>query len=249
MSPPKGHFIQIDGIDGSGKSTLLGAARAWTEARRLKLFDTVEWTAHKKTLPTLEDIGDADVILTAEPTHAGIGWAIREEIIQKDRAYEAEYAAHAFALDRGVQYRRLILPFLNGREGRWVFQDRGLLSSLAYQPLQYELDKRGAEVTVDWLLTLPGNKIALERVPDAFVFVDIDPKIALNRLAQRTDKLDGHVFEASDFQIALAERYKLPEVTAPLRDRGTRIVTIQGDNTRENVAAEITKILNELAGG
>ena len=79
----------------------------------------VEWSKREKTLPSLEDAGNADVLLTAEPTHAGIGWAIRNEIIRNNTPYDAAYAAQAFALDRGVQYRRLILPFLAARPGRW----------------------------------------------------------------------------------------------------------------------------------
>ncbi|OGL74408.1 hypothetical protein A3D73_02875 [Candidatus Uhrbacteria bacterium RIFCSPHIGHO2_02_FULL_60_44] len=246
-------FIQIDGIDGSGKSTLLAAARAWAEGRNLKIFDVVDWSEREKTLPRLEDVGVADVLLAAEPTHAGIGWAIRNEIIRNDTPYDAAFASHAFALDRGVQYRRLILPFLAARPGCWVIQDRGLLSSLAYQPLQYETEKRepgtgnGEPVTIEWLLTLPGNKIALERVPDVFVFLDVDPKLARDRLAGRSDKKDDVRYEHTKFQTALAERFKRPDVTAPYTSRGTRMMVIDGGKTKVDVAVDMTRLLDELS--
>lgn len=243
-----GTFIQIDGIDGSGKSTLLAAARSWAEEQGLKIFDAVEWSKREKTLPSLEDAGDADVLLTAEPTHAAIGWAIRNEIIRNSTPYDAAFAAHAFALDRGVQYRRLVLPFLAAKPGRWVIQDRGLLTSLAYQPLQYETEKRGDPVTVEWLLTLPGNKIALERAPDVFVFLDIDPKIALARLAGRADKRDDVRFEQTDFQRVAAERFRNAQVTAPLVDRGTRLFIVDGGKTKDEVAADMRGLLEGLCG-
>ncbi|HWQ99275.1 MAG TPA: hypothetical protein VN397_00305 [Candidatus Methylomirabilis sp.] len=243
----RGIFVQIDGIDGSGKSTLLASARNWAEKRGLKIFDVVDWSKREKTLPSLEDVSDADVLLTAEPTHAGIGWAIRNEIIRNGTPYDAAMAAHAFALDRGVQYRRLILPFLAARPGRWVIQDRGLLTSLAYQPLQYETEKRGDPITVEWLLSLPGNIIALERTPDVFVFLDIDPNIAHARLASRTDKRDDVRYEQADFQSVAAERFRSAPVTAPLTERGTRMFIIDGGKTKDEVAADMTRLLEELA--
>ena len=97
-------FLQIDGIDGSGKSTLLNAARAWAEERGLRVIDTVAWSKENGRHPTLEDVGDADVLLTAEPTHAGIGKEIREEIIRTNTPYNARFAAEAFSRSRSAIY-------------------------------------------------------------------------------------------------------------------------------------------------
>lgn len=239
-------FLQIDGIDGSGKSTLLNAARAWAEERGLRVVDTVAWSRENGRHPTLEDVGDADVLLTAEPTHAGIGKEIREEIIRTDTPYDARFAAEAFALDRGVQYTRLILPFLNARSGRIVIQDRGLLSSLAYQPLQSETDGSESRVDIPWLLTLEGNRIALSFPPDSFIFLDINPAIAKKRLANRAEKVDNHVYDASSFQIALAKRFRSEDVTEPFTSRGTRLLVMDGSKTREALAEEMRQILSSL---
>lgn len=245
----QGRLIHIDGIDGSGKSTLLNAAIAWATARGLSTFDVVEWSKREHRLPTLADVGDADVLLTAEPTHAGIGDVIRNEIIRDGSPYDARFTAQAFSLDRGVQYRRLILPFLRERPGRWVIQDRALSTSLAYQPLQSERDTVNPEarVTMDWLLTLDGNTIAYNDPPDVFVFVDIDPNVALARLAHRTDKFDNHLYEKEDFQIALAERYRHPDLHNKITSRGTQFVIIDGGKTREEVAQDMHTILTNLA--
>lgn len=245
----KGHLIHIDGIDGSGKSTLLGAAREWATNQGLKTFDVVAWSMQQHRLPRIDEIGEADVLITAEPTHVGIGAVIRDEIVREGAPYDARFAAHAFALDRGVQYRRLILPFLRARSSRWVIQDRGLLTSLAYQPLQSERDTTdpNVRVTTEWLLSLEGNRIAHEDPPDVFVFVDIDPQIALERLANRENKFDNHLYEHADFQIALAERYRHPKVHEPLTTRGTRVQVVNGGQTKEAVAEDMRHLLEELS--
>ncbi|MBU0540677.1 hypothetical protein KKF59_03595 [Patescibacteria group bacterium] len=240
-------FIQIDGIDGAGKSTLISAAEDWARGKDLKIFDVTEWSRTRGSAPDLNDIGNVDVLLTSEPTHAGIGAVIRNEIIKRETPYSARFAAESFALDRGVQYTRLILPFLANRAKRLVIQDRGLLSSLAYQPLQSEKENiAGAEpVTIDWLLTLEGNKIALSNHPDIFIFLDIDPKIAADRLAGRTEKIDAHVYEHQAFQARLAERFRDPKVCEPLVERGTQIITLDGSKTKEELKTEMLKILNQ----
>ncbi len=244
-----GFFIQIDGIDGSGKSTLLAAATSWVEARGLKLFDVVAWSKEHGRIPAPEDVGNADVLLTAEPTHAGIGAVIREEIIKKDAPYNARFAAEAFALDRGVQYTRLILPFLHAQPHRWVIQDRGVLSSIAYQPLQsaWEHADDARAVTIDWIRELEGNRIALENPPDVFILLDIDPAIAEQRLAARDDKQDDARYEEKDFQIALAERYRMTATTSPLTSQGTRIILLNGADTKEHIGLKMHQLLTELA--
>ena len=242
---PQGHFIQIDGLDGAGKSTLLLAARAWAEARGLVIFDVVDWCKREKRLPTFEDVQHADVLLTAEPTHAGIGDMIRNEIMREGAPYDAHFTAHAYALDRGVQFRRLLFPFLQAKPNGWIIQDRGVICSLAYQPLQSERDTR--RVTVAELLELHGNMIAMERVPDIFVLLDIDHRVAQERLAQRTDKQDNDRFSGAGFQEALATRFQLDEVTQPYTKRGTKIRVLDGSQTKEAVAADMTRILEEAS--
>jgi dTMP kinase len=246
MNRTNGLFIQVDGIDGAGKSTLLQAAHDWTVSRGLKPFDTVAFCKLQGRLPLPEDLEGADVIFTAEPTHAWVGRGIRDEFIRTGARYGARIAAQAFALDRLLQITRVIRPFLEGHPERMVIQDRGLISSLAYQPLQSEIEKESDPVTVDWLLSLDGNKVGLEHRPDAFIFLDVDPAIALQRLAGRHEKLDDVRFENPVFQAALAERYRDPNVTAPLTQRGTRIVTIDGGQTREQVAEATKAFLQEF---
>ncbi|MCI0479377.1 hypothetical protein L0Y59_02425, partial [Candidatus Uhrbacteria bacterium] len=160
--------------------------------------------------------------------------------------YDARFAAMAFSLDRDVQYRRLILPFLAGRPGRWVVQDRGVLSSLAYQPLQSECERDAHPVTLEWLLSLEGNRLAVEHAPDAFIFIDVDPDIAQGRLEGRADKIDGDRYDRADFQTALAARFRDPATCAPLTERGTRVVVLDGSKTKDGLAADMHAFLDGL---
>lgn len=236
-------FIHIDGIDGAGKSTLLATARSWAETNGKKIFDSITWSKEHHYIPTVDDVGDADVLFTAEPTHAWIGAGIRNELIRTGTTYGARIAAEAFSIDRALQYTRLILPFLASRPDRIVIQDRGVISSLAYQPLQAE--RNGEQLSLDGLCALAGNRIAIEHAPNVFIFLDIDPSIAQSRLANRTEKVDDHVFDDTDFQIALAERFRDPKTTAPLTKRGMRVIMIDGSKTKEEVAQEMLKILSD----
>lgn len=244
----QGIFIHIDGIDGAGKSTLLQAARHWAEEQQLKIFDCVAWSRQEKRLPLLEEVGDADVLLTAEPTHAGIGSVIREEIIRAGSPYSARFTAHAFALDRGVQYTRLVLPFLQARPGRWVIQDRGILSSLAYQPLQSQQEKESTlSLSIDELIYMEGNRLAIQSPPDIFIFLDIDPDLAQERLSGRTDKQDNDRYSTNSFQTLLAERYRDPTVCQSLTSQGTTIIRLDGAKTQKELGEEIKKILAQFS--
>lgn len=241
-----GKYIHIDGIDGSGKSTLINAARNWFAERHMIVFDTIAWSQQHGHPPTYEDVKDADVLFTAEPTHAWVGKAIRDEIIKTGSPHDARFTAQAYALDRAVQITRFVRPFLASKH-HWVIQDRSVISSVAYQSLQSERDQDANPATIDWLVALQGNQIAIDLAPNIFILLDIDAKVAQERLNGRTDKQDNARFENIDFQLALSERYRKPEVTQPLRDKGTKILTIDGSLTRSEVAGEMKKVLEQLA--
>lgn len=242
----QGLYVQIDGIDGSGKSTLFQAARDWFGERLLSIFDVTEFCRTEHRMPTLDEIGDADVLFTAEPTHSWIGRAIRDEIIRTNTPYNARFAAEAFALDRALQINRIVKPFFEARRGRWVVQDRGLISTMAYQPLQSEREGDTDPITIEWLLSLQGNQIAQQFTPDHFILLDLDADIARSRLDARLDKHDDARYEQIDFQRALSNRYRQHEVTKPFQSRGTMIHTIDGWMPREKVGARMIELLNQI---
>lgn len=241
-----GIYIQIDGIDGSGKSTLFQTAREWFDTRILSIFDAVEFSKREGRLPTIQEVGDADILFTAEPTHAWIGRAIRDEIIRNGTPYSAHLTAEAYALDRAVQIHRLVKPFLEARTNRWVVQDRGLVSTLAYQPLQSEMNGDTERITINWLLSLEGNQIALNFTPDHFILLDLDADIARSRLDARHEKLDDAKFEQLDFQRTLSTRFKLDDVVKPFQSLGTSVQIIDGWKSKEEVGKQMRAIMNKI---
>jgi thymidylate kinase len=242
MPRMNGTFVQIDGIDGAGKSTASEAAVTWLRKRGLTVFDAIGFQKAHGRPPSLEEVSDAQALLTSEPTYSWTGAAIREEIVRTGTPYSARLTAEAYALDRAVQHIRLTRPFLNGRPDRWVIQERGLFSSLAYQTLQSVRNGEAEPVTESWLLSLDGNRVTLDRAPDLFIILDVPPDAANTRV-----KRDDHRFEGIAFQTALAERYRDPAVREPLERLGTRFVSINASRTQEAVAADIRALLEQLA--
>ncbi|KKW28225.1 MAG: hypothetical protein UY72_C0080G0013 [Candidatus Uhrbacteria bacterium GW2011_GWD2_52_7] len=211
-----GTLIVVDGMDGAGKGTLLNALQ--------------QRIAHRKHL------------VATEPTFRFVGSVIREELIANHSgfAYSGKTVATAFALDRDMLYSRMILPYLAEHPDSVVLQDRGLITSLAYQPLQ------DAEVTIEWLLSLHGNQVELSRPPDALVILHLDPEVARQRLLARRDKNDKAIFEQIEFMRCVAARYRDPTVVAPYVERGTRVVHVDAERSMKDVASSTIAQLADL---
>lgn len=243
-----GHLIHIEGIDGSGKSTVINTCRSWAEDRGARFFDAVEFMKREQRLPCLQDLGDATGLLTAEPTFAWIGAAIREELIAKHaddratRSYTGAETADAFSLDRLILFRRLIIPFLAGHPERIIFQDRGLCSSLAYQPLQ------DRTLTIEHLLARPGNAQTIAFPPTLLLLIRTEAIAALARVANRTEKRDNDVFDSADFQTQVALRYFADEVLDPFRRAGTIVAEIDGNADKTTVAHAVTRVVQRTLG-
>lgn len=211
--------IVVESIDGAGKGTVIPVILEELAQRGKELFHV------------------------AEPTHDGIGKFIREEIIfahADGHRYSGLVTAQMFAIDREVLYTKKILPWKQSHPEGVIVQDRGALSSLAYQPLQ------DPEVKLEWLLELRGNQIELANAPDTLLILRIDPAEAERRLAGRAEKLDNCVFEKRDFQEKLASRYLDPTIQAPYRNAGTKIIVIDAGGTREEVAERVKQALNTI---
>ncbi len=236
-----GLHIILEGIDGSGKSTALSACQQWAEKRGIRFFDVVQYCKEEKHLPSLEIIGSVTGLLLAEPTFCWTGSAIREEMISKSTAnrYTGTETAEAFALDRLVQLRKILIPFLKDHPNRIVIQDRSIISSLAYQPLQEET------LTEEKILSLSGNRQALTFAPTDLMILKIPVGIAQDRLAGRKEKKDDAVFEKRDFQQRLAERYEAKTVLDPFREKGVDISVLDASASREKIQEDILQKLSK----
>jgi len=187
----KSNFIIIDGIDGSGKSTIINTWANVLQTQGKKIFHLKNYWLEHHTHPSSDEIIDYDVIISAEPTHVWIGSAIRNELIQNDRNYSAYAIADAFALDRLILYKRLILPLREA--GKIIIQDRSVSTSLCYQSIQKN------PLTQEEIARREGNAFALSHAPDHFIIADVSIENALMRLGERSNKQDNAIFEKKDF--------------------------------------------------
>lgn len=118
---------------------------------------------------------DLEVISSREPTDGPWGKKIRDARFTARMSAEDELAA--FIADRKEHVERLIKPALE--RGALVVIDRYYYSTVAYQ------GARGLEPRA----LLEKNR-AFAPVPDLVVLVDLDPKVALERISSRGGGVD-----------------------------------------------------------
>jgi len=157
---------------------------------------------------------------TFEPTNGFIGKLIREAL-RKEIAFTPKTVAMLFAADRnehiygsgGIEERC--------ERGELVVSDRYLPSSLVYQ---------GITCGEDFPALINKGFPA----PELLLFFDIDPEIAINRIANREYT---EIYEYLDFQILVRERYNalLPRLSAC----GVKVETIDASQPPEEVAREV----------
>ncbi len=218
MAP--GTFIMVDGMDGSGKSTVVEGWKSYLTQRGNTIFDLKEYWKKFGSYPEYSELKNYDFIFSCEPTYTAIGKTIREELIKNGTAYPPLAVAEAYSLDRLILYTKIIIPVLS--EGKCVIQDRGVSTSLCYQPLTGGLDTAA-------VAHLPGNQLALEQRPDHLVIVSVSPETSLKRLSVRNEKQDNVIFENADFQSRVGARYASPEYRKLFTDRGTQVHDLSGE--------------------
>lgn len=214
MIPTPGKFIMVEGIAGSGKSTLLKALKAMYAASAWRIFDMQDWNTTHAAPPRFEDIKDYDLYFLAEPTKSWVGSAIREEISFNKGVYSARAQAEAFALDRMIQYNRVVIPALMA--GKIIIQDRGVTCSLAYQGrMDDTIDRRG-------VAELPGNQLALAYAPHHLVLTYLDPQTALERRGNRQDVSKG-MYEETELLRRAQETFHGEAFCGFMKAHGTQI--------------------------
>lgn len=221
----------IDGIDGSGKGTLVDALAGWAKKKGFKILDLREYGKKYHSLPEPVELKTYQVIVSAEPTFSLIGRAIREEIVRHNqREYSALSTAQAFALDRYILYKRVIIPALE--QGKYVFQERGVTTSICYQPIQAE------PLSLKKIMELEGNQLTLKYKPDLLVITLLKPETAMARLAKRDGKKDGAIFEKLAFLKKAQKRFTAIWFRKMFEKKGAKVYYIntsgqKGENTKK----------------
>ncbi|MBU0760756.1 MAG: hypothetical protein KJ600_06905 [Nanoarchaeota archaeon] len=248
----KGFFIVVDGLDGVGKGEVERALIAYEQKLRRAVFDTIAFSrANRKGLPELHDFWNPpqtyfDTIVTAEPTYAGVGHNIRNEIIKNNsRKYSSEDEIQAYSMDRLIQMLRVVIPAL--KNNIRVLQVRCCASTLTYQIQRAKDEGKDQEEIKERILKHEGNKLQLDWAPDLLIIPKIDnTEELISRLKSRglMEKEDDAIFENVKFQEKLAPLYTSTWLKELFESHGTKVeylnASISPEETRKQ-AVEIYK--------
>jgi thymidylate kinase len=130
--------------------------------------------------------------------------------------------AHAFSLDREILYKRVMIPAL--QSGLYIFQERGVVSSLVYQPVQ-------ERIQLSELLRLAGNKLALQYAPHLLIIATVKPETVVKRLGTR-EKKDNSIFDTLSFQRRLDERYRSDWLKLLFERHGSKVEYLDTDEPK-----------------
>ena len=203
-------FITLEGPDGSGKTTIA-----------------------KMIVETLEKRG-YEVVFTREPGGISISEQIRNIILNKENTeMDGRTEALLYAASRRQHLVEKIWPSL--KEGKIVFCDRYLDSSLSYQGYARELG-------VDDVLRV--NEYATEGTYPHITFLfDIEPELGLERINKNKDREVNRLdVEKLSFHKKVREGYLM--LSKRFSDR---YVVIDASKPLEEVSNEVLSIiLNRL---
>jgi len=157
-----------------------------------------------------------DVIVTREPGGSKISEEIRKVILDVDnREMDRRTEALLYAASRRQHQIEIIEPALS--EGKIILCDRGIDSSLAYQGYA-----RGLGIDSVYAM----NQFAtLGLLPDLTIYIDVKPKVGLDRIVQNKRNINRLDSESIDFHNKVYQGYQ--EV---LKIFPERIKVINGDD-------------------
>jgi|GEM_PF-2108390 len=224
------NFAMIDAGDGGGKGVFYAAIKEWGVEQGLRPFDMLEYWKHIDYIPSWDELQrlapGTDMLLLAEPTYAGVGKQVRDEITNKTRnairPYDVRAIAQGFSLDRDILYKRLVIDALDS--GAYVVSDRGVITSDVYQPVDAETRGYGKEFFRLLVRGLPGNQQAFNHSPGVFFVPRVPTEERMRRLNSRDGKNDDSIFETGSFQERISLEYDTPSLRSWYERRGSTFV-------------------------
>ncbi len=161
---------------------------------------------------------------TKEPTDGPIG-SLVNQILKKRLTVDERATATLFAGDR---LDHLLNPH-NGlcakvEQGIHVVSDRYYLSSYAYN---------GSKVPLDWVIELNQQAAAILK-PDAHIFVDVSPEVAVGRIA--ANRYETELYESIENLTAVRNQFL--SIFDRMKDQ-ENVIIVDGNRPVAEVAAEI----------
>lgn len=173
-----------------------------------------------------------DIMTTREPGGIKIAEQIREIILDKENTdMDPRCEALLFAAARAQHFHQKVVPALNA--GKIILCDRFIDSSLAYQGYARNLG-------VDEVYNINAFGID-DHLPDLTIFIDVDPKVGLERVfsnSRKNDRLDNeslkfHQLVYKGYEL-LAEKYQ------------HRFYKVNGENPVEIVIEDSIQIIKSF---
>lgn len=207
-------YIIFEGIDGCGKSTQLKRVRDYLVAQ------------------------DIDCICLATPTRKSeYGKAVRRSFQPDNRRMGAHEELMAFLADHEWNTQRYVRPAME--LDAFVLQDRGYLSTVAYQSKPGD-SKEEHDANAERMLDLCETTSIK---PDAFVYVDLPVDVALERIA--TNRGEETAMEKRDVLNRVKEAY---DYIISKHGRDRNIQAIDGSLGEGEVTAVIVNFIQDLMG-
>ncbi len=243
----RGKFVIVDGLDGVGKGEVIRAIVEYEQGCGRSIFDVNSWWGTDLSVlplrdynPRVKEIVDDPLIVTSEPTFAGVGRRIRLEYIYRNtRDYDPRVIAEAYALDRHELYTTTIVPFLE--LGLDIIQSRGIITSLVYQIFDSQ-SRSAVGITIDELLALPGNAYAMRFAPSLLIIPTVlDFDLLQQRLALR-EKKDNAIFESVEFQRQLKPVYESAWLRELFENAGSKVAYLDAGMSVEETRRQAVEL-------
>lgn len=161
---------------------------------------------------------------TREPTDGPVG-ALVNQILKKRLTADESVTATLFAgdrLDHLTNEHNGICSKI--KQGIHVLSDRYYLSSYAYN---------GSKVPLEWVMKLNEQAARLLR-PDAHVFVDVPPELAVSRIL--SNRFETELYETTENLRAVRNQFF--QVFEMVKNEET-IIIVDGSRTQQEIAEEI----------
>ncbi len=208
MSDKQGVFISLEGPEGAGKTTQLKLLSKWLEEQNI------------------------DHVITRDPGGTALGKPIRRLLLQSESPVHPVTELLLYEADRAQNVSEVILP--NLAQGKLVFCDRFIDSTIAYQGYGRDLDRK----LIDLL-----NGIAAQGLrPDMTILFDIESSAGLARLhPSGHDRLER---EALEFHQRVRQGYLALTKEEPRRWR-----VLDAAGAMHAVQEELRRFVTEALSG